>query len=224
MTWVVCLGILVGTVAAEEVPGTPVEVIAWVEEAWTEAGWDPELDRPYMRAWGDEGWKRRVVGMRALVAAGDRAVGPLVTTLSSGPPDMRVFAAQALGFLGSAVPREPLVAALADSVTAVRLYAVDALGMGGHRDLPALLEPMRTPAEDRDVKKHIGYALLRDGTPVDPSVRRTLLAWDPESIDSAVVGEPAPDFTLTALTGETVRLSDFRGKQAVVLVFIYGDT
>ncbi len=33
------------------------------------------------------------------------------------------------------------------------------------------------------------------------------------------VGEVAPDFSLTSQTGELVALSDFRGKQAVVLYF-----
>jgi peroxiredoxin len=33
------------------------------------------------------------------------------------------------------------------------------------------------------------------------------------------VGEPAPDFELTDHTGATVKLSDYRGKQPVVLVF-----
>jgi thioredoxin-dependent peroxiredoxin len=33
------------------------------------------------------------------------------------------------------------------------------------------------------------------------------------------IGEPAPDFALSSATGETVRLSDFRGKAEVVLFF-----
>jgi hypothetical protein len=33
------------------------------------------------------------------------------------------------------------------------------------------------------------------------------------------VGDMAPDFTLTATTGQKVTLSDFRGKNAVVLAF-----
>ncbi len=33
------------------------------------------------------------------------------------------------------------------------------------------------------------------------------------------VGDPAPDFALTAADGRTVRLSDYRGKQPVVLYF-----
>ncbi len=36
------------------------------------------------------------------------------------------------------------------------------------------------------------------------------------------VGAPAPDFTLPAVTGEAVRLSDYRGRRHVVLVFLRG--
>jgi peroxiredoxin len=37
------------------------------------------------------------------------------------------------------------------------------------------------------------------------------------------VGEPAPDFSLTDEHGQTVRLSDFRGRTHVLLVFVRGD-
>ena len=43
-------------------------------------------------------------------------------------------------------------------------------------------------------------------------------------MNSAVIGKPAPDIAMPTFGGETIRLSDFRGKKAVVLVFIYGDT
>jgi thioredoxin-dependent peroxiredoxin len=39
----------------------------------------------------------------------------------------------------------------------------------------------------------------------------------PDSIPA--VGSPAPDFTVQTNTGETVSLSDFRGRQNVVLFF-----
>ena len=37
--------------------------------------------------------------------------------------------------------------------------------------------------------------------------------------DELSVGDPAPDFTLQASDGKTYRLSDFRGKQAVVIAW-----
>jgi peroxiredoxin len=35
-------------------------------------------------------------------------------------------------------------------------------------------------------------------------------------------GQQAPDFELSALNGESVRLSDFRGKKVIVLAFLRG--
>ena len=35
-------------------------------------------------------------------------------------------------------------------------------------------------------------------------------------------GEPAPEFELTDVNGNVVRLSDFRGKKPVVLAFLRG--
>lgn len=36
------------------------------------------------------------------------------------------------------------------------------------------------------------------------------------------VGDPAPDFTLPTFAGDTVTLSEFRGKREVILVFYRG--
>ena len=40
---------------------------------------------------------------------------------------------------------------------------------------------------------------------------------------SPVVGKDAPDFSITDVSGDEVRLSDFKGKKNVVLVF-YADS
>ena len=41
-------------------------------------------------------------------------------------------------------------------------------------------------------------------------------------LDRVKVGQAAPDFTLENVEGQAVKLSDFRGKKAVVLVFYRG--
>ena len=43
----------------------------------------------------------------------------------------------------------------------------------------------------------------------------------PVDSETVPVGSPAPDFTLTAIDGQEVRLSDYRGRN-VVLVFLRG--
>lgn len=122
------------------------------------------------------------------------------------------------------MPNEPLVAALkAETDATVRLYLVDTLGMLGKAeavDWTELLESER----NRDVRRHIAYVERRKNKSLDPRVVESLKTWDVSQINSATVGQPAPDFVLPSAQGESVRLSDFRGKQAVVLVFIYGDT
>ncbi len=43
----------------------------------------------------------------------------------------------------------------------------------------------------------------------------------PVESETVRVGSPAPDFTLTSIQGEQVKLSDYRGRN-VVLVFLRG--
>ena len=44
----------------------------------------------------------------------------------------------------------------------------------------------------------------------------------PTDLDRVKIGQAAPDFTLENFDGKPISLSDFRGKQNVVLVFYRG--
>ena len=44
----------------------------------------------------------------------------------------------------------------------------------------------------------------------------------PTDLQRIKVGQPAPDFTLEDMDGESITLSDLRGKKTVVLVFYRG--
>lgn len=67
------------------------------------------------------------------------------------------------------------------------------------------------------------FALCLAGTSVfaqlGPKDGGTLPPTDLERVN---VGQSAPDFTLENMDGKPVSLSDFRGKQSVVLVFYRG--
>ena len=44
----------------------------------------------------------------------------------------------------------------------------------------------------------------------------------PTDLERVSVGDPAPDFSLQALSGQVLTLSDYRGAKNVVLVFYRG--
>ena len=62
-------------------------------------------------------------------------------------------------------------------------------------------------------------AIVRSPEPLGAA----LASYDLTTMDTAVVGKPAPDFSLADASGETYRLSQFRGNKAVLLTFIIQD-
>lgn len=201
------------------------KLLAEFRNAWDEANWVQEFrGTTYMRATGDDQWKTRMTTIQALVRAGEQAVPALEKHLENEHTPTRILAAQAISYLARHADINKLQQLFRNEPDpAVRLYLVDALGMSGQGsdvDWPALVEN----EENRDVLKHIGYARERKDSAVPDSIIETLVNWDSETIDAVKVGESAPDFVLSSVDGTEIRLSDFRGKQPVVLVFVYGDT
>lgn len=217
------LALLQSTLAAER--KDPQQWLEHFAKSWDETEWGPAGRRVgYMRSLDDRGWPARMLSMQALVAEGKKSIPALVKALQSTDRPTRILAAQTLGYLGADAPREALLeAAKNDADASVRLYAVDALGMRGG-DVGKEMATLLSKEKNNDVRRHIAYARQRKGKAIDRSVVKTLLDWDPKTIDSATLGQPAPDFALSTLLGKTVQLSDYRGKKNVVLVFIYGDT
>ena len=173
---------------------------------------------------GDPGWKVRMEALVRLARAGPAVVPVLAEALHKGPPSTRELAAQALVLFAEPGTRPGLERALADPKSGVRLYAIQALSMLG--PLPRTKEHERILTSDPafwGVRPMMAAALERTDRPNQAELRKVLADYDLSKMDSARVGELAPDFTLTDFTGKTYCLSQFRGKKAVVLRFILYD-
>jgi HEAT repeat protein len=173
---------------------------------------------------GDPGWKVRMEALVGLAKIGPSAVPVLVKGLKDGPPATREFAAQALVLFADAGTRPALEQALADPKPPVRSYAIQALRMLG--PLPRTERHERIRTKDPSVfgvRPMMAAALERADQPKPGVLRKALADYDLRSLDSARVGEIAPDLTLTDRTGKAYRLSQFRGKKAVVLRFVLWD-
>ena len=212
--------------AADAKRPSPEAVLAGFAKNWDESLWQPKNVRGgYMRPLDDRGWQARMTALQQFVQIGSDAVPLLVQMLKSASAPERILAAQTLGYLAPDAPIDALLnAARHDRVPAVRLYAVDSLGMQGRAAKSIDWQALLAKEKNRDVQMHINYAQERNGEPVERSVVKSLRTWDRQTMNSAVLGKRAPDFRLSSAQVQTVRLADYRGKKAVVLVFIYGDT
>jgi len=173
---------------------------------------------------GSGDWKARMEALVDLAKIGPPAAPVLVEALKDGRPVTREFAAQALVLFADAKTRPALEQALADPKSGVRLYAIQALSILG--PLPRTKENERILTGDPafwGVRPMMAAALERADRPNQAELRKALADYDLSNMDSAHVGELAPDFTLTDFTGKAYRLSQFRGKKTVVLRFILFD-
>jgi hypothetical protein len=204
-----------GQLLAEE--KTAAEIKQQFEKAW-------KPQKGYMRPLDDAGWKARMEAFHELARLGAKAVPMLTDALAKGEPDTRTFAGQTLALLAEPDSKPALPTALKDSHAAVRLYALDALSMFGKLEATEELLRLRHKDPNVDVKAHARFALERDDKPQPEAIRKALTEYDLSRVDTARLGKLAPDFALTDAVGKIHRLSDFRGKNPVVLVFIYGDT
>ncbi len=173
---------------------------------------------------GTPTWKIRMECLVALAQAGPEAVPVLLDALKTGSPDSRSLAGEALCFLADAKARPALEQAVEDKERDMRLYAIRSLGRLGRLEAKPKYRQIADKDPSAGVRFEMTFALTRDDKPDPGAIRKALSRYDLARMDSARLGKAAPDFALADTSVKTWRLSDFRGKKSVVLVFLIATT
>ena len=111
---------------------------------------------------------------------------------------------------------------LGDPRWKLKMEARVRLAQAGPAALP-LLEEATKPGSKWSASTR---ELAEESLPIlrNDELRKAIADYDLTQMDSARVGELAPDFALKDATGNTYRLSEFRDKKIVVLAFVIQDT
>jgi hypothetical protein len=166
----------------------------------------------------DKGWKDRVAADYDVINSADLTA--LRAALKDGNPFVRAIAAYALGVRKDATSADALAELVkSDKEYVVRIRAVEALAL-----LKMKAEVIESALQDPDpgvpfvaklvvgqVTREIDYAA---------QIRQAYAAGiDREALGSAVVGQPAPDFTARTIDGEAFQLSSVLGKKPIAIYF-----
>jgi len=174
----------------------------------------------------DDAWKVRIEVENELVALGESAVTTLIEACQDTDQHVRLLAAYVLGMLNHSPAASALTRiAESDPYAPARLMAIEALGRLGASEA---LDVVQAASEDNNgyIRTAAKWALprVKNQKGVGNALRELALStYDKNKIASAVVGKPAPDFALMNHAGEIVKLSDFRGKKQVVMIFLLAD-
>lgn len=174
----------------------------------------------------DTDWLVRTLAVRDLVRLGQGASVKLVDALHDSDVHVRQVAAMVLGITRATNAIAGLEIALReDSDSVVRSQAAIALGQIGHKGSLALLRQAQAKDKSRDVQHQAELAAyaVEHGFSVTAELAAAHRSLDETRFNQVHVGEPAVDFNLPDTEGQVWRLSDFRGKKPVVLIWVFAD-
>lgn len=188
--------------------------------------YDRHLNKHGVASLDDPDWRVRTLAVRDLVRQGEAATPDLIAALASEDEHVRHVAAMVLGIIRAtnAVPAlERVLSADADSV--VRSQAVIALREIGQRTSLPVVQTALAHDASKDVRHQAELAAyaIAHGKTATPELARAWAALDETKFSRLQVGQPAPDFQLPDTDGKRWRLADFRGKQPVVLIWVFAD-
>jgi hypothetical protein len=166
----------------------------------------------------EAGWKERVVADFDVINSAD--LPSLRAALKDDNHFVRAIAAYALGVRKDTTSADALAELVkSDKEYVVRIRAVEALAL-----LKIKPEVLEAALDDPDpgvpfVTKLVA-GQIKSETDYAAQIREAYAKGiDPETIGSAEVGKPAPDFSALTLDGKTFQLSSVIGKKRIAIYF-----
>jgi len=187
---------------------------------------DRQLNKHGVADLNNPDWRIRTLAVRDLVRAGLASEGALVSALGHSNAHVRHVGAMTLGILRATNAVAALETTLArDADDLVRSQAAVALWQIGRATSLDALRVARKEDNSKDVRHQAELAIhaIEHGHAATPELAAAYRALDETRFNRAKVGEPAPDFELPDTEGRAWKLSDFRGKKPVVLIWIFAD-
>ena len=187
---------------------------------------DRQLDKHGVASLNDQDWWVRTLAVRDLVRLGPPGTLALITALEAENVHVRHVAAMVLGIIRATNAVAALEATLSkDSDSVVRSQAAIALGQIGQRSSLAAVQVAQKNDKSRDVQHQAELAAyaIEHGRTATPELARAWAGLDETRFGPLQVGRPAPDFQLLDTEGHAWRLSDFRGRKPVALIWIFAD-
>lgn len=171
-------------------------------------------------------WQVRLLAVRDLVRAGNENVKEIVIGLSDKSMHVRQVCAMALGILRSNEAISSLEHIVRqDENTMVRSQAVIALGQIESKSSIGLLRDKLTTDPSRDVRHQCELAIYQIEKKMGTTEKQlsAFLSLDESTFNSVHTGSVAPDFKLDDTDGKEWKLSEFRNKKWVVLIWVFAD-
>ncbi len=187
---------------------------------------EPLLDHDGVADLADAAWRVRLLAIRDLARLGRDAIPEVIEFVHDENPHVRHVAAFVLGLSPGENSESALIGLLAqDPDPVVRSQAAISLAQLKSEAALPVLEDSAKNDSSRDVRHQCDLAVYRvtQYQGPDTDLATAYAELDESMFDLITVGKPAIDFELADTDGKSWRLSDFRGKKNVVLIWIFAD-
>jgi len=174
----------------------------------------------------NDDWKVRLLAVSDLVRIGIESDNEIIEGLTHKDEHVRQACAMALGILKAQEAIDDLEQIVKDDENAmVRSQAVIAIGQIESRNSLELLHDKMSNDPSRDVRHQCELAIDQIEKQMGTTDKHlsAFLSLDTTGFELARVGSIAPDFILDDTEGSEWKLSDFKERKWVVLIWVFAD-